>query len=257
MKLGKKKYIFFKVFFIIFLMILVFNTTIGFLYRNINISNENYLKLLFNDTYGNNFYNTLVEFISNKLNPIELIDIEVSNKEFNLANKINNPMIYIYSENRDLYYKIKYNNKPNVYLVLYYLSNRLNSIGISTIFENINIKTFSNNNNIDIKDSVNLLTKNYNFKYIIDIERGNNSRNIRYDNKIYSSINLYTNEENINFVTKLNSNLNNKINNISKIYFNNEYNNIKIDIGYYNNDFNDVLRSIDILSNSIKEVLYE
>ena len=257
MKLGKRKFIFFKIFFIIFLMILVFNTTISYLYKNINISNDNYLKLLFNDTYGNKFYTTLVEIISNKLNPLELIDIEVKNKEFNLANKINNPIIYIYSTNMYNSYKTKYNNNPNIYLVLYYLSNKLNSIGIPTMFENNNINSFANNNDMNIDDSIKLLTKNYNIKYIIEIERGNINRNIKSNNKIYAGISLYTNENNINLVTKLNDNLNNKINNISKIYFNNEYNNMKIDIGYYNNDFNDVLRSIDILFNSIKEVLYE
>ncbi len=256
MKLGKRKIIFIKVFSLIFLLFFTFITTISYLYKSININSENYLRLLLYDTYGNNYINTFIEFISNKLNPIELLEIE--NNEVKTPNIIkSNPVIYIYSDNPNLSYKYKYNIKPNIKLSMYYLANKLNSLNIPTTYENNDINSFSLNNNINKEEAIRLFINekenNYNLKYIINLDISNIDRNINN----YAGINLYTNNKNIEFITKLNSSLNKNINGISKIYYDNEYDYIRIEIGSNNSDFNSIKRSINILSNSIKEVFNE
>ena len=257
MKLGRKKFIIIRVCLFLFLMIISFATTISYLYSKIDITNETYIKLLFNDIYGNNFYNTIVEYISNKLNPLELINIEVESKKVNLPNKIDNPKIYIYNENQNDSYMSKYNIKPTIYITTYYLTNKLNKLGINTIFENNDIYEFSKNNNMSINDTLNYFINEkesiYNLKYIINLCIGNDKK----VNNGYPNIKLYTNDSNIDFVTKLNKKLNENINNISKIYYTNEYSYIKIDIGSNDNDFNDIKRGIDLLSKSIREVYNE
>lgn len=260
MKLGKRKFKFIKVFSLIFLLFFTFITTINYLYKSININSENYLKLLLYDTYGNNFINSFIEFISNKLNPIELLEIE--NKKLKLPSIINNkPLIYIYSSNPNLNYKTIYNIKPNINMSLYYLTYKLNNLNIKAIYETEDIESFSLNNSISKEEASNILINekisNYDIKYIINLNMSDIDRNIIYSKEKYSGINLYANDKNISFINKLNNSLNNSINNISKVYYDSEYNYIKIEIGSKNSNFYEIRRSIDVLSNSIKEVLYE
>lgn len=229
----KNKFIFIKVTFIISLITLITLSTIGYLYYTNNISSADYLKLIVSDTYENNLYNNMVEFISNKLNPLKFI--EFNNNEYNsfIINETQNPIISIYNSDASLSYKTEYNNKTTVSLSAYYLSSYLNELGINTVLGKENLK------------------------YVIDIGRSDTSNNIKIDGIDYGGIILYTNKDNMNFITKLHIKLNNDCKGISKIYYSNEYDNIKIDIGGYNSNMSSIVKSIKILSNSIKEVINE
>ena len=234
-------------------------STVTILYKSINISNEEYLKLLLSDTYDNNYYNKFIDFISNIFSPINVI--ETNKSTFNLSNRVDiNPIIYIYNKNQNLSYKKEFNVTPTVMLSSYYLSEELNNKGIDTIFESNNINKFSINNNIDKSKSLELFMKdkinNYNLKYIIELGISNIHKNIRYNNKNYACISLYANRYNISLVTKLNNILNSDIPNISMIYFDDESNkNLKIDIGSTSNSMSEVLRSIKVLSDGLKEII--
>lgn len=256
MKLGKKKFIFIKVFFFLFFMIVVFISTISYLYYTNNLSSSDYLKLIMSDAYDNNFYNNLVEFVSNNINPLKFI--EFNNNEYKSFSSINvdDPIIYIYNSNQSLSYKVEYNTKLDVMNVGYYLSSELNKLGINTVFEDAIIDTYDNNIDIILSDRLNSYES---IRYVLDIGRSDNKNsNIKINNVEYASISLYTNKKNIEFIKKLHIALNNNCKGISKIYFSNSYDdNIKIDIGGYNSNMSIVLKSIKVLSNSISEVINE
>ena len=253
MKLGKKKFVFIKVLFILLFMAVVSISTISYLYYTNNISSSDYLKIVLSDSYENNFYNNLVEFVSNNLNPLKFI--EFNNNEYKSFSSIevDNPIIYIYNSDQSLNYKTEYNFKPNVSLAAYYLSEELNKLKIDTIFEDINI---SGDMNLFVSDKLNDYSS---IKYVIDLGRSTSSNdNIRIDGIDYSNISLYTNKSNMKFITKLHTILNKNYKGISKIYFNNTYDDIiKIDIGGYNSNMSSVLKSIKALSSSIGEVINE
>ena len=234
-------------------------TTISYLYRNDNITSSQYLSLLLNESYGDNLYTNIVEIISNNLNPLKLIDIEVENKKFDLSNRINitNPIIYIYNKDQNLSYKNEYNMIPTVSLC-----EELNNINVSCIFENNDIDLFLSNNNISKDEALDLFKRdkieNYkSLEYLIELGRSERENSIKYDNNSYGKINLYANGNNISFVTELNNLLNEKVPNISKIYFDLEYNtSLMIDIGGKNNSMSEIIRSIKVLSSCLKEEIY-
>jgi len=264
MKLGKKKIILVKMFIVMFLMIFIFISTISYLYLYNNISSEEYLKLLMSDSYGNNLYTYIVEIISNKLNPLKLIDIEVNNRKYDLSNRIvDSPIIYIYNKNTTVTYKTEYNNYNNAELSSYYLCENLNDVNVSCLFLNSDINSFALNNNISIDETINLFKSNAlnNYKsieYIIELGIDNINDKIRYEDKNYALISFYANKDNILVISKLNSILNKYIDGISKIYYVDEYDNtIKVNIGTKNSNMSDVVRSIKLLSDSFKEVIYE
>lgn len=256
MKLGKRRIIIAKVFLILFLIFISVTLTISYLYSLSAINKDLYFKLLVNDIYGNNFYVKLVETISNKLNPLNFI--EINNNNFNLENRlVINPKIYIYSIS-NLKYQKEYNVDSNMILLDYYLSEELNNLGISSIYEDNDIKLFSKNNNISTIDALNIFKsdkmENYNLDYIIEIGMKKHSNCKGKYAKIY----LYANESNFKFVSKLNSLLNKKVDGISNIYISNENNEIlKIDIGGSNNYMSEAIKSVKILSNSFYEVINE
>ena len=230
--------------------------TISLLYKNINISTEEYLKLVFNNDYDSNFIDAFVEFVSNVFSPTKLI--EINNKNFDLSNDnlLNEVDIYIYNSNQKSTYKKEYNINPTVYIASYYMSNELNKLGINTLFETRDINTFSSNNNISIIDTINLFKDEYKAKYKIDIGRSNYNNDIKYNGIVYSGISLYANKYNISLITDLNNILNKNIDGISKIYFGDEYNrDIKIDVGGKNSNMKDIIRTVKILSLSLKEAI--
>lgn len=236
-------------------MIAICFSTISYLYYTNNLNSTDYLKLILSDTYDNNFYTNLVEYISNNINPLKFIEFNNNEYKSFATTEVENPIIYIYNSNQSLSYKIEYNNKSTVYTSGYYLSRELNKLGINTIFEDIIIDTY---NNIDtmISDRLNSYES---IRYVLDIGRSDSKNsNIKVNNIEYASISLYTNKKNIEFIKKLHITLNNNCKGISKIYFSNAYDdNVKIDIGGYNSSMSAVLRSVKILSDSILEVINE
>ena len=255
MKLGKRKFIFVRMLFIISLMVVIGISTVSYLYYTDNLNSSDYLKLILSDTYDNNFYNNFVEFVSNNINPLKFIEFNNNEYKSSYSNNIDNPIIYLYNSNQSLSYKVEYNNKLNVYNAAYFLSEELNKVGINTIFEDTLVNDINKNDiNVIVSDK---LTNYKSLKYIIDIGRTNKSDSNIVVNKIkYSNIDLHTNKKNIEFIKKLHITLNRNCKGISKIYFSNSYDdNIKIDIGGYNSSMSTVLKSIKVLSKSISEVI--
>lgn len=265
MKLGKKKIIILNILFIILFMIFISTFTVSYLYKTNNITKDEYFSLLLSDTYGDDFYIKLVEIINKNFNPLKVIEIpSVSANTFNLSNEINitQPIVYIYNEEKEDY-KEEYNVKPNVLFSAYFLCNTLNEIGIQTIFEESNISEFSKNNNLNENESINLFISeklnNYpSIKYVFNIGRvidDKKNTTININNKDYALISLYT-SNNMSLITKLNSILNEKYNGISKIYYNNSYNNaVNIDFGGNENSMKEVYNSIEAFSQIFKEVI--
>lgn len=257
-----KKSLIFKIFITTLYMIISCLVTILYLYKTINLTNEEYLKLILNDSYGNNFLNSLVNIIYDKFNFMDFIEFE--NKTFNTPNVVNdNPLIFIYNKNQLQNYQIDYNIKPNVMVASYLLSNKLNNLDINNIVLDTNLENFSLNNNISIDKSleifINDVKVNYSsIKYFFDIGRSDYSRfktTISFNNNKYAKINFYVSKKDFSFVYELNKELNKNINGISNIYIINEYINnvIKIEIGGSSNTIKEVSNTINILSNIIKE----
>lgn len=265
MKLGKRKSIFIKIILTFLFMSFVMAITISFLYNSINITKNDYFKLLLSDTFGDNFYINLVEMINKNFNPLNVIELkEVKSNTFSLSNNIyvSNPIVYIYNSNQEEVYKEEYNINPSVVVSSYLLSNKLNELKIGSIFEEVNIKEFSQNNNLDIKDTIDIIIKDKlntypSLKYIINIRSSNDKNTIvKINNRKYALIKLYANKDNITLLNKLNTILNEKYKGISKIYVDNEYNSaINIDFGGSNNSMKEVLNSIEVFSSALKEVI--
>ena len=246
-------------------MCFIIATTISYLYTTSNISKNDYFKLLLSDTYGDNFYINLVEIINKNFNPLNIIELdEVKSNNFNLSNNIyvSNPIVYIYNSNQDEEYKEEYNINPSIIMASFLLSNKLNELGINSIFEETNINEFSSNNNISDNETLNLFINDKlntypSLKYIINIGRSNERKSsITINNKKYALIGLYANEENITLLNRINTKLNERYKGISKIYIDSEYNRfINIDFGGVNSSMKEVLNSIEVFSNIFKEVI--
>ena len=246
-------------------MCFIMVTTISYLYTTTNISKNDYFKLLLSDTYGDNFYISLVEIINKNFNPLNIIELgEVKSNSFYLSNNIyiSNPVVYIYNSNQEQQYNEEYNINPSVVITSFLLNNKLNELGVSSIFEENDINEFSKNNSLNYDDTLNLfindkLNTYSSLKYIINIGRSNERKSaITINNKKYALISLYANEENITLLNKINTKLNERYKGISKIYIDSEYNRfINIDFGGVNNSMKEVLNSVDLFSNIFKEVI--
>ena len=265
MNLGKTKSIFIKTILTFLFMSFITILTINYLYTTINISKNDYFKLLLSDTYGEDFYINLVEIINRNFNPLNVIELkEVTSNNLSLSNNIytTNPLIYIFNSDQSDSYKKEYNIDASVMMSSYLLSHELNNLGISSIFESTDINKFSNNNNISTNEVIDLFIKDKlntysSIKYIINIGRSNNrNTTIKINDKKYALISLYANKDNITLLNKLNTLLNKEYNGISKIYIDSEYNSfINIDFGGINNSMKEVLNSIEIFSKVFKEVI--
>lgn len=265
MKLGKARFFFIKTVLTFLFMLFITTLTTCYLYSTININKNDYLKLLLEDTYGDNFYVNLVEIINKNFNPLKLIEIkEVKSNNLNVSNSIyiTKPAVYIYNSNQNQTYKKEYNIAPTVILSSYFLSNKLNEIGIDSIFEENDITLFSKNNNLNIEDTINLFiddmqTTYPSLKYIINLAISNERKSVlNIENKKYAQISLYANKDNISLINELNLRLNEKYKGISKVYIDNEYNRfINIEIGSFNNSIKEVINSIEVFSKVFKEVI--
>jgi len=264
MKLGKSKSFFIKTILTFLFISFITVVTISYLYTTLNISKNDYFKLLLSDTYGDDFYINLVEIINRNFNPLNVIELkEVTSNNLSLSNNIStNPIVYIFNSNQNDSYKKEYNINTNVLMSSYLLSNKLNEIGISSIFENTDINKFSINNNMNIDEVIDLFVKDklstyQSIKYIINIGRTTDRNTVvKINEKKYALISLYANKDNITLLNKLNTLLNEKYKGISKIYIDSEYNSfINIDFGGINNSMKEVFNSIEVFSKILKEVI--
>ncbi len=249
-----KKYFLFKTLLTFLFMLIVFITTICYLYNTININKDDYFKLLLTDTYGYNFYIKIVEIINEYLNPFNIIELnEVEVNSFNLSNEyVDYPLIYIINSNQESVYKEEYNITPTVLYTSYFLSNKLNEFNINTIFEENKI-----NNKEEYNLYINEKKETYkSLKYIFNININNNKKNIINCDKRYAVINMYVSDKNIELISKVSSNLNKMCFGISKIYVDYEYDDvINIDFGGINNSMKEVVNSVNLFSYVLKEVI--
>lgn len=249
MKLNKHKLL--KILFVFIFMFFICYETINYLYKNNKMSSEDYINLLLSDAYENDFYSKTVDIFSKNFDPLNVIELPTINSN-NLKSSNNKPIIYLVNSNQELYYKSEFNYKPDVLLSTYLLSLELNKVGISTIYEETNLKEFSRLN--DISEPLDLLIgekqdNNPTIKYIIDI--GIEDKRINNNDEAY--IYLYINEDNFSFMNSLNNYIND-ISPISKLYYKKSIYNM-ISIGNTNNSMNEVMKSIRILSKALKEVM--
>lgn len=265
MKLGKRNKFFINAILTFLFMSFITIITINCLYSTSKIEKDDYFKLLLSDTYGDSFYFNIVEIINKNFNPLNVVELnEVSINTLNLYNSVyvSNPILYIYNENQYETYKEEYNVNPTIFLASYFLNNKLNEIGIDTIFEENDIKKFADNNNLSMESASKIfindkLNTYETLKYIVNVGISNeNNSVVKINDKKYAVIGLYANENNISLLNKLNTKLNEKYRGISKIYLEDKYNRfINIDFGGTNNSIKEVLNSIDAFSECFKEVI--
>ena len=108
MKLKGRKHILLKPLLVLVFMFFICYMTIEYLSNNIEISNEEYVRLLLSDSYkskDSNFYYNVISFFTDKFNPKEMLNIP-ENKEVKIKNKfvsnpnkkiITDPVLYIYN----------------------------------------------------------------------------------------------------------------------------------------------------------------
>lgn len=264
MKLGKSKSFLIKTILTFLFMSFITIITINYLYTTLNISKNDYFKLLLSDSYGDDFYINLVEIINRNFNPLNVIELkEITSNNLSLSNNIlESPIIYFFNSNQSHTYKKEYNINTSVLMSSYLLSNELNELGISTIFESTDIDNFSINNNMTTDEVIDLFIKDklntyLTIKYIINIGRSDNrDTTVKINDKKYALISLYANKDNITLLNKLNTLLNQNYKGISKIYIDSEYNSfINIDFGGINNSMKEVFNSIEVFSKVFKEVI--
>ena len=273
MKLKGRKHILLKPLLVLVFMFFICYMTIEYLSNNIEISNEEYVRLLLSDSYkskDSNFYYNVISFFTDKFNPKEMLNIP-ENKEVKIKNKfvsnpnkkiITDPVLYIYNT----YQYEEYNSKdnifditPNVMMTSYILSEKLNNLGISNIVLDINLDSLNDSDYMKVT----------NLKYFIDISRDSidsNVKSIKIDNKNYARILFMINKrstnysDNLELVLKLNSRLNEIYPGITRGISkdeNSDYDGIRIEFGNIFNDYDEVINTVDVFSNIFKEVLYE
>lgn len=91
-----KKYIIKSILCILLIMILT-SLTIYYLLSMINISNEEYLKILLSKSYGNDFYKTVVDTIGKRFNFMDFIEINSDYNSYNLPNIYEDPVVYVFA----------------------------------------------------------------------------------------------------------------------------------------------------------------
>ena len=259
----------------------IVNSSVKFL---LNIDLKNPSTILNNGVLvnGNNDQLLLLEHNDDYSNLDELKKISSYMEDPNPID-INNPIIYIYnshqlenynSENLDIY-----GITPNVLMASYILKEKLNSRGLSTIVEDVNLSEFLNLNNWDYASSykasrIFMLDKKNKYsslKYYIDIHRDSVSKEVTTTNingkdyaKILFVIGLEHDnyKENLAFTEELNSLVNKYYNGLSRGIYKKEGpgvdgiynqdispNTILIEVGGVGNNINEVLNTMEALSN--------
>lgn len=210
MKTKRKKHVLLKLFLFLIFMFFVCYKTINFLYKRMNITNQEYINLLLSDTYrekDNNFINNAVKLFSKNFDPLEVLQVpKVNNsssssdeynydelKEMSMYIKdpnprnIDNPAVYIYNTHQLENYADDieiYSVTPNVMMASYLLKEKLNNQNIPAIVESTNINNYMLSNNYDdyYKASRQLIIDNKkkykSIKYYIDIHRDDVNKEI-------------------------------------------------------------------------------
>ena len=259
----------------------IVNSSVKFL---LNIDLKNPSTILNNGVLvnGNNDELLLLEHNDDYSNLDELKKISSYMEDPNPVD-INNPIIYIYnshqlenynSENLDIY-----GITPNVLMASYILKEKLNSRGLSTIVEDVNLSEFLNLNNWDYASSykasrIFMLDKKNKYsslKYYIDIHRDSVSKEVTTTNingKAYAKILFVIGlehdnyKENLAFSEELNNLVNKYYNGLSRGISKKEGpgvdgiynqdispNTILIEVGGVGNNINEVLNTMEALSN--------
>ena len=217
------------------------------------------------DKYDQSTYEKMTSFVENK------------------NEKVDEPLIYIYNSHQlETYQSMESGISPNVLMVSYLLSDRLNKEGIKTISENTNIYEFIKTSNLP-DDSFyastrifikNMMNKYNTLKYFIDIHRDAVSKEISTTNingKDYARILFVLGTTNPNH--KENESLMQSLDAISDKYYpslsrgifkrytpdwpdsyNQDLNQgvILIEVGAQDNTIEEVSNTIDALTNIIK-----
>ena len=217
------------------------------------------------DNYDQSTYEKLTSFVENKNENVE------------------EPLIYIYNSHQlETYQSMESGISPNVLMVSYLLSDRLNKEGIKTISENTNIYEFIKTSNLPENSFYastrifikNMMNKYNTLKYFIDIHRDAVSKEISTANisgKNYARILFVLGTTNPNY--KENENLMQSLDEISDKYYPNlsrgifkrdtpdwpdSYNQdlnsgvILIEVGSSENTIEEVSNTIDALTKIIK-----
>lgn len=262
------------------------------LYWKNNISKEEILEMLFDNTMGkNDFYNFLemnpTEYLFQTTMGIEIPKSESVFKEEEEEGpvyeyvsdpnpKINqdNPLIYIYNTHQtEGYSKVgisEYDIEPTVLFASYYLREKLNDYGIPTLVETNNIGEVLRVNGWNYSSSykasrylfLDALNKNQSLNYFLDIHRdsiGYQSSTTEHDGKKYARILFVIGKEhpnyekNMSLANRLNDKMKQQISTISRGIIGKEGKNVN---GIYNQDLhgNTLLIEIGGKDNTLKEV---
>lgn len=319
----KKSFKFIKKIFVLILFILSFSFTINYLYKKSSyINNKDSLDYLLNKSYkNNNKYSFIVNsvlklFADIDSNPNSLLTYSKSYKEGTKVikeeyssedeynpdeyNKITNyikndsesvldPILYIYNTHQLETYSNQglesYNMVPNVMMASSLLSEKLNKLGIKTVWEDTNMDEFirimglpSNELYGASRVFISQAREKYpSIKYYIDLHRDSVSKDIstiEIDGKSYARILFVlgttnrTAEENRVMMESLSKSINSKYPALSRGIYEREtedwyeaYNQdisknaILIELGAKDNTINEVLNSIEVLSNAINEYI--
>lgn len=313
----KFNFIIFKfLFFIIFIIILIIYTVKYLIGNSSNMTSDKYLSFILNKSYNKNQSSFVIKesikllsgidlnnpstFISNDIKNSSYEDINIPKDATALdddystdiydkittyienSSKIkDNPIIYIYNSHQlETYSNEGLNNNisPNVLMVSYLLSEKLNKNGISTIAEDTNIKDFIRISNLE-SDAFykstrifikNAISKYSSLKYFIDIHRDSVNKDIStctINNKKYARILFVLGTTNPNY--KENENVMKSLDELSDKYYkglsrgiykrptpswpdsyNQDLNSgvILIEVGAKENDLDEVANTIDALA---------
>lgn len=310
----KKRHHFIKIIIFTTIIYISYSLTFDFLInKNIDITDKKYVNYLLEKSYNKKnskiLLNEGLKLVSNidLTKSSSLLDLKFNNKENNKYEKdatagednydVNtfekitsyvenqskekdNPQIYIYNTHQlETYSNMGLDNiniNPNVLMVSYLLSDKLNKANINTITEDINLKEFNRKSGIpdgDFYDTTRIFIKEkinkYNsLKYFIDIHRDAVKKTIStctINEKKYARILFVLGTKNPNHIE--NKKVMNKLDEISdELYpglsrgifqryaiYNQDINNniILIEIGGNENTMDEVLNTIDALSDII------
>ena len=247
-----KKYIIKSILCILLIMILT-SLTIYYLLSMVNISNEEYLKILLSKSYGNDFYKTVVDTIGKRFNFMDFIEINSDYNSYNLPNIYEDPVVYVFASTTT-YYESEYNIKPSIKTSTYLLASFLNENGIKSVQEHIDISSYCKLNNMDENVCIDNIIKKAkdeypSLKYFIDISI-NKSNKINISN--YAYINIGTSNNYLEFSYNLNKLLNEKVKGISELY-SEDIDYIKLYIGSSNTSMYKIRNSLELVSLILKE----
>jgi len=276
-----------KIIWIIFLIIGFFLSYMFIYYKFSNsLSLEDYLNILIKTSFNYQIDSSYFNKSSDILN-INKIDTIAKEKTSNT----NSPIVYIYNTHDEEWYQKENNNEynitPTVKMATYYLQEKLNNLGISTIIEKRNIKSILNEKNwlykysyqasrIYLEDTYN---NNPSLKYFIDLHRDSSVREktiVDINGKTYAKIMFIVGLEHSNY--KENLQVTEKLNNLIKKYYptlsrgiykksgvgvngiyNQDFNKncILIELGGQYNTIEEISNTLDILAPILKEFINE